>query len=676
MRASTVGWVCTAGLAAANTRGKLAPSSNTNDDQEVLIVPNLGHSVQKIAELAQNVIVTVFASESIEIAVGHENENTNDALESKQHLQIVTRTSEFAVTSAHPKITPGPSLFRRKLGSNKWALIHEGIQGQKRDATQCPVDYQLCPKSLNGGCCPNDRVCGASSCLPTSAAPASACGISGYIACGASDGGGCCPGGFVCGQAGCSPSAGVSASQTCGANSYQCAASFGGGCCKNGMGCAVSTCYVTSISTFTLLETITTTDASSNPVTRINTKITATTPVTPTATVPSNENLVTKLPSSAPVAKTEATSASKSDSTGLTTPTIGGIIGGAIGFLVIILIIATFIIRRLNKVVKVTEATNSRTSSSGPRSGRSRPRAPSNQMIEVDQLSVDPLMMTPSESSGIVRRPSNQSSSIYSAAHEVEANSPRPLFNTYSPFSPQPPSHTHYPGGYNPVSTSDSPNSQNYYRHDREPSLEPSPPTSVNPNGGYFDLPIQSNRGSQGSIFTRRPSTHGRNWSNSSDQSNVSQMSDPVELEASLDDGRRSSLSRALYGLGMGGMSRIVSRKLSGGSGSSSSATVQRAQSKRTPAWQTPASPTALGHIAEASESQYHVDDIQSAPMRQQGLSGSQLREAGMSNSQLREMTLFEANPYTDPNAPPKPRPAPKDYDDEGGGGGKHMTYG
>lgn len=178
-------------MAVGHIRGAFASLSNIGDDLEDSVISNLDQSVQKVAELAQNVIVTVFTSESIEVAGEHdiiEDENTNTP-ESKQHVRIVTKTSESAVTIAHPKITPGPSLGKRKIGSSRWDLIHDGIQGQKRDATECPADFQLCPKSLKGGCCPNDRVCGSSSCLPTSAAPASACGMSGYIACGASDGG-------------------------------------------------------------------------------------------------------------------------------------------------------------------------------------------------------------------------------------------------------------------------------------------------------------------------------------------------------------------------------------------------------------------------------------------------------------------------------------------------------
>ena len=99
------------------------------------------------------------------------------------------RIVESPVIVAHPKITEPPSLVRRKLGSIKWDMIHDGIQGQKRDAASCPTDYNACPQSLKGGCCPSDRVCGISSCYAASAAPASACGKTGYIACGLDDGG-------------------------------------------------------------------------------------------------------------------------------------------------------------------------------------------------------------------------------------------------------------------------------------------------------------------------------------------------------------------------------------------------------------------------------------------------------------------------------------------------------
>lgn len=97
---------------------------------------------------------------------------------------------ESPVVVAHPKITEPPSLMRRKLGSTKWDMIHEGIQGRKREAASCPTDFQLCPASLEGGCCPNDRECGTSSCYsPSTTAIVSACGVAGYVACDLDDGG-------------------------------------------------------------------------------------------------------------------------------------------------------------------------------------------------------------------------------------------------------------------------------------------------------------------------------------------------------------------------------------------------------------------------------------------------------------------------------------------------------
>jgi hypothetical protein len=108
----------------------------------------------------------------------------SDVLSKITETRIIVTTA----TESYPRITEAP-ILRRKLGSNKWDLIHEGIQGQKRNAVSCPSNYQLCPKSLSGGCCPSDRVCGTSSCYATSTAPASACGQAGYVACGAAQGG-------------------------------------------------------------------------------------------------------------------------------------------------------------------------------------------------------------------------------------------------------------------------------------------------------------------------------------------------------------------------------------------------------------------------------------------------------------------------------------------------------
>lgn len=132
---------------------------------------------------AQEVIVTVLTSASIPNSKNHPIEND------QADIPVITVTSESAVVISYPKITEPPSLFKRKIGSIRWDVVHEGIQGQKREATQCPADYQLCAEDVGGGCCPSDRVCGKESCLPASAASASACGKLGYTACAIAEGG-------------------------------------------------------------------------------------------------------------------------------------------------------------------------------------------------------------------------------------------------------------------------------------------------------------------------------------------------------------------------------------------------------------------------------------------------------------------------------------------------------
>lgn len=181
-------WVCTAALVAGCVRGASESTSNNlrkSRDSELSNPDNIGKRVD-----AERVIVTVVTKESI--VGGQDVLETDDGGspfrgDTDPDMVRIT-TTQSAVTVAYPKNAEAP-LVKRKLGSNRWDIIHEGIQGQKRDATRCPADYQLCPKSLNGGCCPNDRACGSSSCLPTSTAPASACGKLGYVACGMSDGG-------------------------------------------------------------------------------------------------------------------------------------------------------------------------------------------------------------------------------------------------------------------------------------------------------------------------------------------------------------------------------------------------------------------------------------------------------------------------------------------------------
>ncbi|KAF4627423.1 hypothetical protein G7Y89_g10728 [Cudoniella acicularis] len=596
MRTTRGCWICMAALAAGCIGRSWAMAGENEEDTQGWEESSLDGSPELEMD-GQKVIVMVVTSESV-FSNTHASQEIKDTTDLENPIPkdvfTVVVTSKTTSTISHPKITEAPLLYRRKLGSTHWDNIHEQIQGQKRDATECSAGYQLCPQSLSGGCCPTDR-----------------------------------------------------------ADVVQ-----------------QDICYATSVTTFTLTETVyTTTDASSNVHTITSAIVTASTPSAPTATV-SSIDLVPKLASSAvPIAKTSATGTPSTNS-GLTTSMIGGIIGGSVVFLATILVVAFCILRRLHKVEKVATA-NSRSSSSG----RSRRRPAPMEQVDVDAMSVDPLMITGSEISSTAPRPSYQSGP-YSSAHEVEANSP-PMFT--SPFTPRSPPHTHYPRGYNPVATSDLNYSQPNSAGIRNPSIDSTPPNSQNPDRGYFDLPIQSNRISQSSIPTRRLSQHGRNWSNASDQSGVSNVSSehaPAELDSQPEEGRRSSLQRALYGLGMG---RMVSRRrsdpiaLSGGP-------AKRAD------WNSPASP-GLGHIPEAGESQHHVPQyhspadvggfgitkVQESPQqggfgitqvreppqqRQRGLSASQLRDAGLSNAQLREMTMFEANPYHSP--PPGPENSEK----------------
>jgi hypothetical protein len=155
---------------------------------------------------------------------------------------------------------------------------------------------------------------------------------------------------------------------------------------------------------------------------------------------------------------------------------------------------------------------------------------------------------------------------IHSSTHEMEANeaSSPPIFN--SPFSPRSPPNTHYPRGYAPIARSEPQRSHSSGGY-RNPSIDSTLPLQHNPNAGYFDLPLQSDhRDSVITVAARRPSQHGRNWSNPSNQSAVSQNSQnsaptPIaELDAGRYGDRRSNLQRTLQGFGMG---IIMSRRRS-----------------------------------------------------------------------------------------------------------------
>lgn len=103
------------------------------------------------------------------------------------HVTLIV-VAQTTTVNIHPKITAAPAI-KEKLGSTEWDGVHEEIRRRKRNDETCAKDYQLCPKSLGGGCCPNDRVCGDTGCLPLPATTVLACGKEGYIACGLENGG-------------------------------------------------------------------------------------------------------------------------------------------------------------------------------------------------------------------------------------------------------------------------------------------------------------------------------------------------------------------------------------------------------------------------------------------------------------------------------------------------------
>lgn len=394
------------------------------------------------------------------------------------------------------------------------------------------------------------------------------------------------------------------------------------------MACGLSSCYSTAIISYTLTETLTTTDANSNAQTITRIIATASTPVVPTAVVTLQSGVIPKA-SSAPSAIPKTKASGTSSGGGLTTPQLGGIIGGAVAILLVVLIVAFIIVKRLNKAIEV--AATSKASSSGQRSRRSHPRP-----LNLDAMSVDPLMMTPSEVSETSRVPSvpSHASVVPSSAHEADSS---PIWR--SPFSPRSPPHTKYPRGYNAVASSDSVYSASNSGN-RNPSLESSPPLHYNPNAGYFDIPPQgyyAHRSPTSHISPssqRGPSQHGRNWSNASDQSAVSQSSSQMaELEAGADGDRRSGVQRVMQGMGLGRMlSRRLSRRQSEPIRRSQQSPVLTGGPQRAD-WSPPAvmGGGALGHIPEAGESRVGLD------MQQVDLGTT-----GLSNAQLREISLLE----------------------------------
>ncbi|KAF0322345.1 hypothetical protein RB213_010157 [Colletotrichum asianum] len=434
--------------------------------------------------------------------------------------------------------------FKRRDGVHRLEKAHvTAVAELGRRATVCSTGYAACPASLGGGCCQSGYECATDSCYATTSAPRTCAGQVGYFACDPVMGGGCCPEGYRCERgSNCVAAAGVSYSQSCPASYYLCPASLSYGCCRNGMGCAVSACYSTDPSTYTQTTTMTTTNDATQVLT---TTVTATTVITPSrpTTAPTAEatmkgddpdQIVIKYyPSSVP--KEKPISSDDGGSDGLTTGQIAGIVAGGVGLLIIVLVAAWIIIRHLNKVVKAVETSNRGTSTgtkSRPSMYQFKP-TPS----EVDDMSVDPLMMSP--------RPSHRRHDSDTTAHTHGLGSP-----DFTPPYRGTPSTI---GDYQAV-----PQGSGSDRHASYDSTY---------NGGYFDMaPDRSQRVSQGSsawIGVHRQSTdsqgtyaHLRHYSNASEASSDGMQ----ELDATpyvpelaatpVPDGRRRSSS------GLSGMSR------------------------------------------------------------------------------------------------------------------------
>lgn len=336
----------------------------------------------------------------------------------------------------------------------------------------------------------------------------------------------------------------MSDTQTCGPSSYLCPASLNYGCCQNGLACGLANCYSTSVQTFTELETFTTTDDGHTEtiISTILNEITPTIPVAATS-VPSStgENVVPKVTSVASaILKTAATSTG-----GLTKPQIDGIIAGAVILLVVILVLAFVIVFRLNKVKKTIESSYR----SGTRSGHSKkkpPKAPTT--MDMETISVDPFMMTPSEADKSVRHPS-QPNPIHNTAHEVDA-SPALTSHPFTPTAPLSPPHHSYARGYAPVATSEPPSPPYQNRPGDSPSGHGRTPSDAAP---VADLRDQNLRfGHIGPLSpppaSKRQSMHERQWSGGSNTSKFSQGSSTMsELDGS--GSGESSMIRAIHGL-------------------------------------------------------------------------------------------------------------------------------
>jgi hypothetical protein len=253
------------------------------------------------------------------------------------------------------------------------------------------------------------------------------------------------------------------------------------------------------------------------------------------------------------------------------------------------------ILRRLNKAIKAVELSDSTIYSSGVRNRRSLPSEP-----DLDAMSVDPLMMSPSEASGRIRTPYSRAGRQHSI-DGIPSNSDEGLPRFRNAFPPQSQPQLYHPIRYTPVSGSESEHPSSSSRH-RGLSLESSSRLNHNPNAGYFDLPPQSGRrASQNYVAERQSSQHRGILSSGGDQNLVvASCSAATEPDAQTHIDKRSNIRKALRALGRGPLDLIRKKQqkdsvvLSGDRGRPG----RPANSKN----------HGLAYIPEAAESRVHID--------------------------------------------------------------------
>jgi hypothetical protein len=391
------------------------------------------------------------------------------------------------------------------------------VRHQRRDASCVRADWELCPASVGGGCCPSGYSCGESLCTATTAGPSGSCSQADYYQCPAERGGGCCPVGTICDEVNdtCNPTNGDTSAPDCPENYFACPASLGLGCCQNGMACGVDTCYATRPSTLPVSFAVTTTNSDGDAVTSTRTTQTVITPGLPAATVTAATGGAPKLIQSTLTKMAAIETGTSSSGPTLSNAGIGGIVAGVVVVLIAIIVATVLIIRRLKSTERAVAGADSKRGSSN---GQQRPQKPGfgqPSVSEVGAFDIDPLMRSPSIRPSHFRTESDSS---------VAERSPTRNQNFHGTTSPTP-----WPGVYDPIPTSDTPDS-------RGQSID-----------GAHDATRQAHGGSERtSCDSAATGMYTRHWSNASEVSgSIDGAHGTSELDANdvVPDRRRRSSS-------------------------------------------------------------------------------------------------------------------------------------